>query len=156
MIEENGRVVAVKGNEVWIETIRQSTCSGCSARSGCGQGLLAKVTEGKRNHIRIVSETKMEVGDQVVFGLPEKAFIRSSFWAYGMPLSSLILSVVMGDKVFGLAEPWVIAAAIAGLGFGFLLVKLHSELTKGRSDYQPVIVKATSQPSSGKRDPQAM
>jgi len=141
MIEETGRVVAVKGDEVWIETIRNSSCSGCSARSGCGQGLLAKVRDGSRSHIRLHTELQLAVDDEVILGLPEQAFIRSSFLAYGLPLISLIAAVLVADKVFGLVEPWVIGAALLGLAAGFLAVRLISQLGAARDDFEPVIIK---------------
>ncbi|MEH6357546.1 MAG: SoxR reducing system RseC family protein [Pseudomonadales bacterium] len=141
MIEETGRVVAVKGAEVWIETIRNSSCSGCSARSGCGQGLLAKIKDGSRRHIRLHTELQLAVDDEVVLGLPEQAFIRSSFLAYGLPLLSLIGAVLIADKVLGLAEPWVIASAVSGLATGFLAVRLISQLGAIRSDFEPVVIK---------------
>jgi sigma-E factor negative regulatory protein RseC len=141
MIEETGRVVAVKGTEVWIETIRTSSCSGCSARSGCGQGLLAKIKDGSRRHIRLHTELPLAVDDEVTLGLPEQAFIRSSFLAYGLPLLFLIGAVLIADKVSGLAEPWVIASAVSGLAAGFLVVRLISQLGAIRSDFEPVIIK---------------
>lgn len=141
MIEENGRVIAVDGTQVWIETVRRSGCSGCSARSGCGQGVLSKIKDGTRSHIRMHTELKLQVGDEVVLGLPEQAFIRSSFLAYGLPLLFLIVAVVLADKALGLDEPWVILAALLGLAAGFGLVKLLSGLASHRRDFQPVIVR---------------
>ncbi|MDF3932676.1 SoxR reducing system RseC family protein, partial [Pseudomonas citronellolis] len=43
MIEEQGRVIGVEPGAVWVETLRQSTCSACNARAGCGQGLLQQL-----------------------------------------------------------------------------------------------------------------
>lgn len=144
MIEETGRVVAVDYNEVWIETIRKSGCSGCSARSGCGQGLLSKIKDGTRNHIRLQTELGLQVGDEVILGLPEQAFIRSSFLAYGLPLLALIAAVLLADMGLGLSEPWVILAALIGLAAGFVVVRLLSRLGGHRGDFQPVIVRAIS------------
>lgn len=142
MIEETGRVVAVDHNEVWIETIRTSSCSGCSARSGCGQGLLSKIKDGSRSHIRLQTELDLQVGDEVILGLPEQAFIRSSLLAYGLPLLALIIAVTLADTLFGLPEPWVIAAALAGLASGFFLLRWLSRRGDRRGDFQPVIIRA--------------
>ena len=153
MIEEAGRVIAVQGDDVWIETIRTSSCSGCSARSGCGQGLLAKIKDGTRSHIRLKTELKLTVDDEVILGLPEQAFIRSSFLAYGFPLVMLIVAVLLADSVFSLAEPWVILAALLGLVAGFFAVRLISQLASSKADFQPEIlrkiaVETTEQPIS--------
>lgn len=42
VLYETGRVVAVDGDGLWLETLKKSTCGQCSARAGCGQQLLAK------------------------------------------------------------------------------------------------------------------
>ena len=47
MLLERGRVVAIEADAVWVETIRRSTCAGCSARSGCGHGVLARASGGR-------------------------------------------------------------------------------------------------------------
>lgn len=46
MIEEQGRVVATEPGAVWVETVRRSTCSSCSANAGCGQGLMQRLGVG--------------------------------------------------------------------------------------------------------------
>ena len=46
MLIETGRVVALEGNTVWVETLRQSACGSCSARAGCGHGVLNAVAPG--------------------------------------------------------------------------------------------------------------
>jgi len=152
MIEESGRVIAVKGNEVWIETIRTSSCSGCSARSGCGQGLLARVKEGRRSHICLQTEMELAVNDEVVLGLPEQAFIRSSFLAYGLPLLMLIVGVLLADTVFALAEPWIILAALFGLAVGFMAVRLISHLSTARGDFQPEVLRKIPLSMAGQAD----
>ena len=141
MIEETGRVVAVDHQHVWIETIRKSGCSSCSVRSGCGQGLLSRIRDNSRNHIHLCTELDLQVGDEVVLGMPEQAFIRSSFLAYGLPLLALIAAVVLADRLFYLPEPWVIVAAIIGLAGGFLLVRWLSHLGDRLGDFQPVIIR---------------
>jgi len=142
MIEESGRVIAVNGNEVWIETIRTSSCSACSARSGCGQGLLAKVKDGTRSYIQLRTDLQLAVDDEVILGLPEQAFIRSSFLAYGLPMLMLIAAVLIADMAFALAEPWIILSALLGLAGGFVVVRLISQMSVARADFQPVIIRS--------------
>lgn len=141
MIEETGRVIAVKGNDVWVETIRASSCSGCSVRSGCGQGLLARVKDGSRSHIQLHTELKLAVDDEIILGLPEQAFIKSSFLAYGLPMLTLIATVLLADKVFFLSEPWIILSAVLGLAAGFSVVRLVSQMGATQDDFKPVIIR---------------
>ena len=52
MIEEPGRVVAVEEGAVWVQTLRKSTCSSCSANAGCGQGLLDKLALARKERLK--------------------------------------------------------------------------------------------------------
>lgn len=143
MIEEQGRVVAVEDEQIWVETIQQSACGSCTAKSTCGQGLIAKYTSGKRNHIRVVSDKSVSVGDHVVLGIPENTLVKSAFLAYGLPLLLFVGSAGVADSVFSVSEPWVITIGLLGLFLGFSLVRLISGAGAGArvSSFQPVILK---------------
>jgi sigma-E factor negative regulatory protein RseC len=144
MIEEYGRVIAVKGENVWIETTSKTGCGKCSAEAGCGQGFLAKFNSGKRNHIRIKSELALTLDDQVLIGIPEDALVKSSLLIYGAPLLSFILFVVIADNLLHLSEPGAIAFGLFGLVLGFFLAHICSRWAKGAVNYQPVILKKLS------------
>lgn len=141
MIEESGRVVAIDGNEIWVETVRQSACGSCTAKSGCGQGLMAKFTDGKRNHIRLTSDQPVHLGDQVVMGIPEHTLVKSALLVYGFPLILFVLFAGLADSVFGLSELWVILVGFAGLLSGFFLVRLTTGVGGKFASFKPIILK---------------
>lgn len=141
MIEESGRVVAIDGSEIWVETVRQSACGSCSAKSGCGQGLMAKFTDGKRSHIRLTSDQPVHLGDRVVMGIPEHTLVRSALLVYGFPLLLFVLAAGLSDSVFGLSELWVILVGFAGLLFGFFLVKFMTGVGGKFASFKPVILR---------------
>ena len=72
MLIETGRVVAVDAQGLWVETIRQSTCGSCAARSGCGHGLLNRMSDGRQGYIRVLpgdqSIESVRINDQVLIG----------------------------------------------------------------------------------------
>jgi len=79
MIEEQGRVVDVDAQGVWIEVEKHSACASCSARAGCGQRLLA---ERKANRSVVIcvdnpDNHAVEVDDRVVVGIAEGAFMKA-------------------------------------------------------------------------------
>lgn len=148
MIEEQGRVVAVKGDQVWIETIQQSSCGSCSARATCGQGLMSKFSDGKRNHIRLTSECPVQLGDQVLLGIPENTLVKSALLAYGMPLLIFILGAAAAEILFQLSEIMVILIGLGSLLTGFILVR--SVAGANSLALQPVILEVlpASEPTS--------
>jgi len=42
MIEQQATIVEVDGDTVWLQAERESTCSNCQVKQGCGTGLLSK------------------------------------------------------------------------------------------------------------------
>ncbi|WP_051785994.1 SoxR reducing system RseC family protein [Endozoicomonas numazuensis] len=129
MIEEEGRVVAVEQDAVWVETIRKSTCSSCSARNGCGQNLLEKYRASKQqSYIRASNNFLVAESDQVVVGIPESALMRASLLVYLMPLICMMGSLWLASAV-GWNELLIALSATAGLAAGFIPVRMLGQST---------------------------
>lgn len=142
MIEEPGRVVALEPGAVWVETSRKSTCSGCSASKGCGQGLMDRLgVPERRGLIRALSDLHLQVGDSVVVGIGEDALLRGAVLVYLLPLLMLFAAALLVAQ-FGVAEPWVILAGLAGFLGGWLVVRWRSRCMAADPGLQPVVVRA--------------
>ncbi len=127
MIEEQGTVVSVSGDSVWVETLRKTSCSGCKLKSGCGQHLAEKY-QLKKNNAYIKAECGLAVseGDQVVVGIPEGALLRASALVYLLPL--IFLMGTLWFSVFAqLSDVITMLVAGGGLLLGFLAVRLLSD-----------------------------
>lgn len=147
MIEEQARVVSSEPGAAWVETVRRSTCGSCQARAGCGQALLQRLGGGARQgYIRVLSDQPMQVGDQVIIGLPENAVVNASMCMYILPLLGLFSVAFLADRA-GLSEPWVILCAFFGLASGFVGVRWYAWLQRSNPDMQPRIMRVM--PSSG-------
>ena len=88
MLLEQGTVVAVEAEAIWVETVRASTCGACKAKAGCGHHLVNQQQSGQRAHLRVpVSSREIhQVGDTVQLALPEGALMRGALWVYGLSL----------------------------------------------------------------------
>lgn len=141
MLEESGRVVDVDDNGVWVETIKMSACSSCTARSGCGQSLLASVGQGKRSIICVdnPSELRVVADDNVVIGIGESAFMRISLLLYLLPLLSLFIGAAIASSLI-LSEPAVIGFGLLGLAVGLLTVRFISRTYMTSCKYHPVLL----------------
>lgn len=142
MIEENGRVVRVESDFVWVETIKQSACSSCSAQKGCGQSLLAKIGDGKRMEIQVDNPHHIAalVNDQVTLGVGERSFLTASFLVYLLPLIVMFI-VAVSAQLSGFTEPTVILSALVGLAGGFLLTHYISSRISRNCSYRPVLLR---------------
>ncbi|PAV27188.1 RseC/MucC-like positive regulator of sigma(E) [Tamilnaduibacter salinus] len=96
MIEESGTVIARVGDQVWVRTIRRSTCGQCQARHGCGQGALASLSDGRANQLQMVNAIDANVGDTVVVGIGERQLLMASALVYGVPMLGLLLGALVG------------------------------------------------------------
>ena len=144
MIEERARVVSVNGGEVWVETVRSSACGTCSAKSGCGQELMRKLSGNRALHFKIRYSGSVKPGDQVVLGLEEGFFLKSSLLIYGLPLFTFILAIIGGDLLLQWSELWVVAAGLLGLLLGFILLWLHDTFFSLKPSSDPVILRVSA------------
>lgn len=142
MIEEQGRVIALESGAVWVETLRKSTCSGCAAKSGCGQGLMDRLgVRERRGTIRALSDLQLQVGDSVVVGIREDVLLRGAFLVYLLPLLMLFATALLATQ-FALAEPYVIAAGLGGFVAAWLIVRKRSRDAASDTRLQPVVLRA--------------
>ena len=139
MIEETGRVVAVEEGAVWVETIRQSACQSCSAKSGCGHSALSKL--GRQSvHLRAGTTQSYTVGDEVVIGVPEQVVVTSSLLAYIMPLVLALVFAIPVDA-FTHSDGLTALAGMAGLFLGFAGLRLHFKHNQHDERYQPQVLR---------------
>ncbi len=143
MICERGRVVAVESAALWVETISQSSCSSCSAKKGCGQGLMNSLHDGRRNQLRVSlggqPAERFPVGSDVDIAIPEAALLGGAFIVYLLPLLSMML-IMVAVAHFSSSELLAAAGAAGGLVLGLLLVRLHAVLSRGARRFQPTVV----------------
>ncbi|MBW7472752.1 SoxR reducing system RseC family protein [Marinobacter sp. M216] len=132
MITENGTVVALKDDRVWVQTIRQSACESCSARSGCGQRVLASATGGRANQVLVENTVRAQVGDEVTIGIDEQALLGASLIVYALPLLLMVLASIVGHQLSGGSDPGAILGAVVGLLSGFLLSRRMQARKEGQ------------------------
>jgi len=144
MIEQVAHVHAIDQATVWLDTIRLSTCNSCSMKSGCGQRLMNQATDCKRSRIQLPVPHKMtlSVGDEVVLGIPQNAFIKASLLTFAMPLATMLLCALLAQW-FRFSELATVLIAILGLGLGLLLLRLYSQsdAVLNSNQWQPVILR---------------
>ena len=138
MITENGRVVGVRGDKAWVQTIRASACESCSARSGCGQRVLAGASAGRANQVLVTNHLNAHVGDEVSIAIEESALLSASLLVYAVPLILLVLGAVLGQQWFPAQDAGAVAGAIAGLAAGFAVARVAQ--TRSRFGYEPTLV----------------
>lgn len=142
MIYEQGVVVAVAPDAVWVETVRASTCGACQAKSACGHHLINQEQSGQRARLRVpvCDNVDYQVGDSVTLGLPEGALMRGALWVYGLPLLLLFLGALLGSSLPVTAFDASAVFGMGGLLAGFVINRVLSRRTGHNQTYQPALV----------------
>lgn len=146
MLEESGQVVDLDGGFAWVESERRSTCGSCTARTGCGTGVIAKVLGRKRIRLRAVNRIDAAIGDHVVIGIAETGVVRGSLAVYAAPLAALLGGAIVGQLV-GLyllktaTDLPSIAGAAGGFVIGLVWLGRFSRTTQTDDAYQPVLLR---------------
>ncbi|MCU1715926.1 SoxR reducing system RseC family protein [Pseudomonas sp. 5P_3.1_Bac2] len=114
MIEERGLVTALEPGAVWVQTQRQSTCSACALKAGCGQGLSAQFGgRRQREAVRVSADLPLAVGDAVVLGVREDLLLSAAVQVYLLPLLGLFAGALVAEQL-AWAEPWLVLSAVGG------------------------------------------
>jgi len=145
MIEEQGTVVAVQDDWVWVQTERKTVCGQCAANKGCGTSVLAKVLGKKTSSIAVIKTLPVKIGDEVVIGIEENSLVKGSLLIYALPLLLLIAFGLLGEVVsaqvlLSNTDGLTVLFAIAGLVVGFFWLKHISSQIRLDPRYQPKLL----------------
>lgn len=143
MMRESGRIVAIEDDALWVETIRQSTCGTCAAQKGCGQGLLNRIGDGRRNHLRVLLDGlpagQFQLDEQVEFSVPEHVLLRGAMLVYLLPLLAMLAGMACSHALFA-SDKLAALGALGGFLAGIALVRCHAWLTRDNLEYQPTVI----------------
>lgn len=137
-IQEEGVVVAVAADGVWIETQRQSGCQSCSSRGGCGVGIMQKALNRRQHKVRVQTDLPVQVGDHVRLLLPAAALVQASVLMYLLPLLGLIVGAVAGQLLLA-TDGGAIGGAVVGFTAVLLLIARQQNGLSRSGRYAPRI-----------------
>lgn len=145
MITEQGRIVAIETGAIWVETIQKSTCGGCSARSGCGTGLLGDYFRST-SHIRVLvddeSHRELAIDDTVEIGIPENALALGALSVYLLPLLAMLGGAVAGHSIGGgVSDLGAIIGAVCGFGAGAGASRLLARANHNKLEREPRLLR---------------
>jgi len=138
-IEEQGVVVLADDAWATVRVERKSTCGSCSARSGCGNGVLSQVLGRRALELRIPNSDGLRPGERVTLGVRDQALVSGAVAMYLLPLLGLMLApITLGWFVPGTADGVLVLAGIAGFVLG--LVGVRRWLQSQGHRFQPVLL----------------
>ena len=142
MLEEDAKVVEIRGDSVVVETSRQAACGGCDARTACGTGLLSHLFKARNKRFVVKNALNLEVGNEVVIGVSESGLLRGAFLVYILPLLGMFLFAMLSDVILAPASEAMKLVAGA-VGFLLILSWVRARHKRATADprFQPVIMR---------------
>lgn len=141
MIEQPATVVSIDEQQIWLDVERQSTCSGCKLRSGCGTGLLSRHVGQRFSRLAVPRTQNLQVGEQVHVQIAEEELLQGALMMYLLPLLGLIAGAALVNLMSGPA--WLeIISGLTGLTLGFIWLgryfsqrqhKMQTQLTERKT-----------------------
>lgn len=154
MIEQQARVIEVKGEQLMLEAETYSSCSACDVKSGCGTSVLARWVGKKFTRFNARNTVNAEVGDQVVVGLSEHAMLSGSLAVYLWPLLGMIVFALMSDAVLsqdaGHRDMIIALFGIAGFGLSLGICRRYLAKDSFRQHLTPTVIRKLPGKLSGK------
>lgn len=123
MISQQGRVVAVNGDEVAVRIGGVSGCPACDAGKGCGAGIFGRLLRNRQTTVQVSNSIHATSGQTVQLGISERSFLALVFKLYAWPLLAGLLGAIIGFAVAtrsnqqGLAlDMWSLIAGLVAAG----------------------------------------
>ncbi|MBV5308691.1 SoxR reducing system RseC family protein [Chromatium okenii] len=137
LVEGVARVVAVKGDRVWLEPELTSSCGGCAASGLCGaKGIGTAANRLEIRRFELVNAAQLVVGERVIIGVDGRALLKASVTAYALPLVIMLSAGAVAQNIAQSDGVTMIAMA-SGLAFGLLLARWIARWLSTRGQLAP-------------------
>ncbi len=149
MVEELATVTQINNNNLVVESIVKSACSGCQQVDSCASGQVAKAIPHRKLVLNIDSQVAVKIGENVIIGIPETKLLSTAMQVYFWPLFGLILFSAAGQ--FFVQQGYLpneISALLLGLFGGLIghkVAKRRLSRQQTAKALQPILLRKVSQ-----------
>lgn len=141
LIEGVARVIAVEGDQAWLEPEQTTACGNCHSAAVCGAKPGSARLVARR--FPMANDHDFRVGERIVVGTTEDTVRRAALTAYGIPLLLMLVAGVTAQKLGG-GDLGAALATLAGLAAGLGLVRLKSQRAANRGELAPHYLRRAS------------
>ena len=120
-MQQQFKVIKVENATMTLKINQSATCAGCSAKSGCGNGILSNYFN--QSTLQKPWQKGIKTGDLVTLEIPSSELFLRAFQLYILPLIALFLGGLIGTILFPANELWQIALGLLSLLFSLLLLR---------------------------------
>lgn len=145
MLETQAVIVKIEQGVTYVEAEAGGSCgSGHCSTSGCSTAVLTRIFSQQPKALRVNNPIDAQVGEQVMLGLEEGAFLKSTLLAYLLPLLAMLLGATigmwMGDGARG-RDLYAALGGLLGLIGSVFCIKWLNPIVFDANRAQPVILR---------------
>ncbi len=153
-VEGIARVVRVEGSVAWLEPEQTTSCGSCASSAACaaaspgpsGIGSVARRIEARRFKLDNPSgAASLREGERIVIGVGDRALIKASLLAYGLPLVTAFVAAGCVQDAYG-SDALTMLGMAGGMAAGLLVARLGARHLGRRGDLSPRFLRR-AQPS---------
>ena len=124
MLRRHGRIVTLERQRAIVEVAAAGGgCARCASGRGCGLGFGRAAGGDKRLlSLPLPPGLRLRVGDTVELGVEDAGLLGATLLAYGVPLASLALAVLVASAL-GLGDAAAASLALASLALAVVLAR---------------------------------
>lgn len=116
MLESEAIVVRIEHGATYVEPQTSSGCGGKNcATQGCGTAVLTQLFSQQPKSLEVQNPIAAQVGERVLVGLQEGAFLRSAMAVYLLPLFALLMGAALGIYWAGSGNTRDLYAGLGGI-----------------------------------------
>ncbi|NLY24721.1 MAG: SoxR reducing system RseC family protein [Bacteroidales bacterium] len=124
MIEHEGVIEKISGDQITVRITKQSACSTCHAKGAC------MAADSKEKRVDITDITgRFSENERVIIEGRESIGYKAVFWAFVLPLIILIVMLVLTTNTWNFTETEAAISAMTALvPYYFMLYLLRNKM----------------------------
>lgn len=150
--QEQKQAEGLQRYEITLRCEQKSSCQSCSSHKDCGAQTISKAFGKKIIYWQLTTEKKVEVGQLVEIGLPERSLLISALIVYLLPIAGLFVGALIGQywlvPWFSMGEGLSIVTGAAGAFAAFLMGKYLAKTQEKSYQEQLVLLRVLGAPIS--------
>jgi len=144
-VEGIARVVLIEGSVAWLEPEQSTSCGSCASSAACGAGnhgpsgigSVARRIEARRFKLDNPSgAASLREGERIVIGVGNRALIKASLLAYGLPLLTAFVAAGCVQDAYA-SDLLTMLGMAGGMAGGLLAARFGARHLGRRGDLSP-------------------
>lgn len=140
MIEEEGVVIEIVGQNARVAILKKSACESCAAAGVCHP------QDADRSLMEAANPLNAVQGQRVKVVLAPQVYLKASIILFGIPMTALVGGAIIAKNLAiryvgqENSDLWAFVAGMACMVASFIFIRRYNKKVESTQKYKPVIV----------------